>query len=98
MITIQRINSRFKPKFNTNNTINFLDDTSLVNLIKRADECCERYGLEYAEPIYKVIDTDSRGSMDNSYVRLKSGKTRYKGQENIQNTYYEVKLRKVEIA
>ncbi|AZU99750.1 hypothetical protein DK1_000046 [Bacillus phage DK1] len=48
MITLQRINSRFKPKFNTNNNINFLDDSSLVNLIKRADECCERYGLEYA--------------------------------------------------
>ncbi|AZU99749.1 hypothetical protein DK1_000045 [Bacillus phage DK1] len=35
--------------------------------------------------------------MDNSYVRLKSGKTRYKGQENIQNTYYEVKLKKKEV-
>lgn len=97
MITVQRINSRFKPKFNTNNSTNYIHDESLVNLIKRTDEACERYKLEYAEPIYKVVETSAHGSMDNSYVRLKSGKTRYTGQDNEQSTYYEAKLIKKEV-
>lgn len=98
MKTITRSDSRFKPSFNFNREFNFISDDSLTNLIKRTDEICVKYGYEYNEPIYKVVETNTKTMNDNNGVRLKSKKTRYYGAESLQITYYEAKLRKVEVA
>ena len=96
MKTICRINSKYKPSLNfLTNTVNYMSDPNLTNLIKRADEYCVRYCLEYDEPIYKVIETSSFNLMENTGVRLKSNKTRYKGVDELEKVYYEAKLRKV---
>jgi len=95
MKTIIRNDSRYKPK-NLNGKVVYLDDQNLVNMIKRADEYCIRYNLEYAEPIYIVRETQTCGTMTNTSVRLKSNKSRYNGQECSIREYYEVKLIKKE--
>lgn len=96
MKTIRRNDSRFKPSNNFNDSrTKYLSDSNIKNLIKRADEYCVRYNLEYKEQIYKVIETPSHHIMNNSGVRLKSNKTRYKGSEVVEKVYYEVQLTKV---
>ncbi|WCR32951.1 hypothetical protein BC5_0038 [Bacillus phage BC-5] len=97
METITRKDSRYKPSFNPKRIENYIDDPSVTNLIKRVDEICEKYGFEYDSKIYKVIETGITGTMNNSGVRLKSRKTRYRGQDDIQITYYEVKIKKKEV-
>ncbi|QWT50674.1 hypothetical protein DLn1_00031 [Bacillus phage DLn1] len=98
MKTIQRSDSRFKPSFNFNREYNYISDDSLTNLIKRVDEICSKYGYDYNDPIYKVVETNTKTMNDNNGVRLKSRKTRYDGAESLQMTYYEAKLRKVKVA
>lgn len=95
MKTIHRNDSRYKPSFNFNNDYNYISDDNLTNLIKRVDEICGKYGYDYNEPIYKVIETNTKEMNDNSAVRLKSKKTRYTGAETLQLTYFEAKIRKV---
>lgn len=97
MKTINRSNSRYRPTFNTEKEINYIFDESLTNLIKRVDEYCVRYGYDYAEPIYKVVESENTKTMMNTSVRLKSNKTRYKGNETSYVNGYEAKLRKVEL-
>lgn len=95
MKTIHRNDSRYKPSFNFNKYHNYISDDSLTNLIKRTDEICIKYGYEYDEPIYRVVETNTKSMNDNSGVRLKSRKTRYNGSETMQMEYYEAKLKKV---
>ncbi|UIS65871.1 hypothetical protein ADEMBY_36 [Bacillus phage Ademby] len=95
MEKITRNDSRFLPKFSINRKVNYINDSSLSNLIKRADEMCDKYGLEYESRIYKVTELYSYDEMNNSAVRLKSGKTRYKGTKSEHKEFYEVKLIKV---
>lgn len=97
MKTIIRSNSRYRPSFNTEKQTNYIFDESITNLIKRADEYCVRYGYDYDEPIYKVVESETTKVLTNTSVRLKSNKTRYKGNETMSVNYYEVKLRKVEL-
>ncbi|USL89554.1 hypothetical protein vBBcePLY3_00043 [Bacillus phage vB_BceP_LY3] len=95
MKTIHRNDSRYKPSFNFNKKFNYISDDSLTNLIKRVDEICDKYNYDYDEPIYKVVETNTKSMNDNSGVRLKSRKTRYTGAETMQMEYFEVRLRKV---
>lgn len=95
MEKITRNDSRFLPKFSINRKVNYINDSSLSNLIKRADEMCEKYGLEYESKIYKVTELYSYDEMSNTSVRFKSGKTRYKGAKSEHKEFYEVKLIKV---
>lgn len=97
METITRRDSRYLPKFSTNRNLNYINDPSLTNLIKRADEICKRYGYDYECKIYKVIELYSYDEMNNSAVRLKSGKTRYTGTKSEHKEFYEVKLIKKEV-
>lgn len=95
MKIVKRSNDKYRPSFNPNRDLNYISDTSITNLIKRADEICKKYNFDYNTQIYKVELLFSSDTMNNSGVRFKSGKTRYKGCSTTHLSYYEVKLRKI---
>ena len=98
MKIIYRQKAKYRPIPNKESTIAFLHSTSITELIKRADDWCERYGYDYSEPIYKVIESPD------SYVlktpNLTPNRVRKDSLKRVLGKskeifYYEVKLRKV---
>lgn len=98
MKTIHRQTSKYKPTANNRATVTFLHSKSITELIKISDDWCKRYGFDYEEPIYKVIESPishtlktpnmtPNGNRRNSIIRTKE-----KAKENF---YFETRLRKV---
>lgn len=67
--------------------------TNLLELIRIADDHCDRYNMAYLEPIYKCIETpDARKDEVHSTKIERSRKYEYKKHVNKEIIYYEAHL------
>lgn len=98
MKTIHRQKSKYRPQPNNRQEITFLHSKSIVELIKITDDWCSRYGYDYVEPIYKVIespDTFVLKTPNTSPNRVRKDSRKRVMEKAKEIFYYEAKLRKV---
>ena len=85
----------FKPRYPEHGNIRFKASQSITELIKIADDFCNKYGFTYEEPIYKVVKGEHNNNT-NTYNYAKLDKKRFKKDIRIKESFYfEARLRKV---
>ncbi|AGI10629.1 hypothetical protein mgb1_040 [Bacillus phage MG-B1] len=98
MKTIHRQKSKYRPTANNRASITFLHSNSITELIKISDNWCKRYGFDYEEPIYKVIETPISHNLKTPNMKINGERrnsiirTKEKAKENF---YFEARLSKV---